>query len=532
MTILLVILLVACALFGAPLFSVLFLGASVAYPTAGLNPFTDFFQDVTTLMDQPYLLPIPLFTFAGYLMARSNTPMRLVNAAEGLFGWVPGGIAIVSVATCAFFTTFTGASGVTIIALGGILYPVLLKKNYPEQFSLGLMTSSGSIGLLFFPALPVFLFATVYSLSTDGKSALDPGELFLGGLFPGLLMVGLLCVYSFFIGIKFNIPTIPFEWERARKSLREAWGELLLPVLILGLLQSGTVGINELASITAAYIFWLEVIVHREIDLKVKLPEIIRESMILVGAIVVILAVVVGFNNYLKDAEVPQAILAAMKTMIDSKIVFLLVLNIFLLIVGCLMDIFSAIVAIVPLIVPLALEFDIEPVHLGVIFLANLEIGYLTPPVGMNLFISSFQFERPMLAVYRSVLPFIAILAVALLTITYVPALSTWLPETLGQKASAVNLEDDDAADDALKALEEMDDDLDDDDEWGDLEDEDDEGDDEGSEWDDLEGGDEPEGDKSKKKNREDPSNLEEDDEWGGLEGEEGDDWDDLEGGD
>jgi len=502
MTLLLVILLIIVALFGAPLFSALFLGASIAYPTAGLTTATDFFQDVTTLMDQPYLLPIPLFTFAGYLMARSQTPIRLVNAAEGLFGWIPGGIAIVSVATCAFFTTFTGASGVTIIALGGILYPILLKKNYPKQFSLGLMTSSGSIGLLFFPALPVFLFATVYSLSTDGKSALDPGELFLGGLFPGLLMVGLLCVYSFYIGIRFKIPRVPFEWNKASAALKEAWGELLLPVLILGLLQSGTVGINELASITAAYIFLLEVVIHREIDLKVKLPEIIRESMILVGAIVVILTVVVGFNNYLKDAEVPQAILATMKSVIDSKVVFLLVVNIFLLIVGCMMDIFSAIVAIVPLIVPLAIEFEIEPVHLGVIFLANLEIGYLTPPVGMNLFISSFQFKRPMMAVYSSVLPFIAILAIALGIITYVPALSTWLPEVMGQKAAAVNLEDDSAAEDALKALEEMEDDDLDEDEWGDLEGGDDE--DESDEWGDLEGGDDED---------------------------EGDDWDDLEGG-
>ena len=513
--------LVVCALLGAPLFSALFLGASLAYPTAGLNPATDFFQDVTTLMDQPYLLPIPLFTFAGYLMARSQTPMRLVNAAEGLFGWIPGGIAIVSVATCAFFTTFTGASGVTIIALGGILYPVLLKRQYPEQFSLGLMTSSGSIGLLFFPALPVFLFATVYSLSTDGKSALDPGELFLGGLFPGLLMVGLLCLYSFFIGIKFDIPRIPFEWSKARKALKEAWGELTLPVLILVALQSGTVGINELASITAAYVFILEVFIHREIDLKVKLPAIVRESMVLVGAIVVILTVVVGFNNYLKDAEVPQAILAYMKTYIDSKIVFLLVINIFLLIVGCLMDIFSAIVAIVPLIVPLALEFGIEPVHLGVIFLANLEIGYLTPPVGMNLFIASFQFDKPILSVYRSVIAYIGILAVALMIIPYVPALSTWLPRTLGSTTEAVNVEDDQAAEDALKALEEMGDDDLDEDEWGELEGgenptaEDDE-------WGDLEGGDDPADD------------LEEDDEWGDLEGgdepseEDDSGWDDL----
>jgi C4-dicarboxylate transporter DctM subunit len=535
MILLLVVALLVCAAFGAPLFCVLFLGASIAYPTAGLNTATDFFQDITTLMDQPYLLPIPLFTFAGYLMARSQTPMRLVNAAEGFFGWIPGGIAIVSVATCAFFTTFTGASGVTIIALGGILYPVLLQKKYPKQFSLGLMTSSGSIGLLFFPALPVFLFATVYSLSTNGKSALDPGELFLGGLFPGLLMVGLLCLYCLYIGVRFKIPRVRFEKKKAFRAIREAWGELLLPFLILGLLQTGSVGINELAAITAAYIFFLEVVVHREIGIRDKLPEVIRESMILVGAIVVILAVVVGFNNYLKDAEVPQAILATMKTFIDNKFLFLLVINIFLLIVGCLMDIFSAIVAIVPLIVPLALEFGIDPVHLGVIFLANLEIGYLTPPVGMNLFIASYQFDRPMMEVYKSVVPFIAILAIALLTITYVPALSTWLPETLGQRSEAVNLDEDEEGNAALEALDAMDDDLDDDesDEWGDLEEGGlEEGDDkekvENDEWGDLEGG-----------NDEDEPKVE-NDEWGDLEGgdeespedDSGDEWGALEGGD
>ena len=308
--------------------------------------------------------------------------------------------------------------------------------------------------------------------------------------------------------------------EEGQKSPPGSLGEILLPVLILVALQSGTVGINELASITAAYVFILEVFIHREIDLRVKLPEIVRESMVLVGAIVVILTVVVGFNNYLKDAEVPQAILAYMKTYIDSKIVFLLVINIFLLIVGCLMDIFSAIVAIVPLIVPLALEFGIEPVHLGVIFLANLEIGYLTPPVGMNLFIASFQFDKPILSVYRSVIAYIGILAVALMIITYVPELSTWLPRTLGSTTEAVNLEEDQAAEDALKALEEMGDDDLDEDEWGDLEGGDESAADE-DDWGDLEGGDEPDEDSD-------------DDDWGDLEGgeekPEKDDsgWDDL----
>ncbi len=519
MTVFLVLALILVAGLGAPLFAVIFLGAMIAYPTAGLDTARHFFQDVTSLQDHPYLLPIPLFTFAGYMMARSNTPTRMVNAAESLFGWIPGGIAIVSVVTCAFFTTFTGASGVTIIALGGILFPILMDRKYPESFNLGLMTSSGSIGLLFFPALPVFLFATVYSLSTDGKSVLDPGELFLGGLFPGLLMVGLLCVYAFYIGLHHKIPRIPFDGKKALAALKDAWGEILLPVIILGLLQSGTVGINEIASVTVIYVFLLEVVVHRELSIRAKLPQVIRESMVLVGAIVVILAVVVGMNNYLKDAEVPQAILAAMKSVIDDKIVFLLVLNLFLLIVGCLMDIFSAIVAIVPLIVPLALEFGIDPVHLGVIFLANLEIGYLTPPVGMNLFIASFQFEKPMMAVYKSVIPFIAILFIALMTITYVPELSTWLPNALGEKSSAVQMDDGDP-DDVID-LDDMDD-GEEDESWGDLEggEAESQGEEEADEWGDLEGGDEKE-----------PATDEWDELEGGTEKEgesESDDWEDL----
>lgn len=435
------LLLVGClllALVGTPLFAVIFLATATSYSFMDRPlDLTNIFVMMGDLQNKPFLLPIPLFTFAGYLMARSQTPKRIVELADSLFGWLPGGLAIVAICTCAFFTTFTGASGVTIIALGALLYPVLMNRKYPEQFALGVMTSSGSIGLLFFPALPVFIFATVYSLSAGGESVLEPAELFLAGVLPGLLMVVTLCVYAFWTGLRLNIERAPFRMGRALSAVRGALGELLLPVVILLLLQTGKVGINEIASLTAVYVFVLEVFIYRDIHIGRELPKILSESMMLVGAICVILAVILGMNNFLTHAEIPQKILAAMSSFITERWMFLLALNLFLLIIGCLMDIFSAIVAVLPLIIPLALAFDIHPAHLGVIFLANLEIGYMTPPVGMNLFISSFQFEKPVFAVYRSVVPFIGLLAFSLILITYIEPLSTALPNAfLGNEQS------------------------------------------------------------------------------------------------
>lgn len=467
MTSLLLGAIVAAALLGMPLFVVMFLGTALSYEAFSTPPIdlVNVFVVMGDLLDKPYLLPIPLFTFAGYLLANSGTPKRLVDLAEAWFGWLPGGLAIVAVLTCSFFTTFTGASGVTIIALGGLLYPVLLQRRYPERFALGLMTSSGSLGLLFFPSLPIFLYATIYSLSTGGTSVVEPGDLFLGGLLPGILMTGALSGYALWTGVRLDIERTPFVLGNALRALRAAWGEVLLPVIVLVLLQTGRIGINEIASITVVWVLLLEVVLHRDVHVRRDLPRLVRESMVLVGAIILILALILGMNNFLTQAEIPRKILAALKEVIDGRVAFLLALNGFLLVIGCLMDIFSATVAVVPLLIPLSQEFDVSPIHLGVIFLANLEIGYLTPPVGMNLFISHFHFRRPILAVYRSVVPFIALLVVTLLVITYVPALSEWLPAQLQPTAEGAGPGGDGTTPESDQRTQELLDELDDEDE-------------------------------------------------------------------
>lgn len=423
----------ALALLGTPLFIVIFLLAVVLY--AGVSPPIDLaslFVVMGDLMEKPYLLPIPLFTLAGFLLAESKAPQRLVRLADALVGWLPGGLAVVTICTLAFFTTFTGASGVTIIALGGLLMPLLAKRGYPEGFSLGAITASGSIGLLFFPALPVFLYATVYSLSSGGRTALTPEHLFLAGLLPGLLMVGLFAAYAVATGMIANVPRSSFSWSELWAALKPAMLEASLPLWLILLLQSGQIGLLDIATVTVAYLFVVEVFIHRDLHLWRDVPRVTGDAMALVGAIVVILAVILGFNNYLIDQEIPQAILAVIREHIDSQVAMLLALNGFLLIVGCLMDIFSALVAVLPLIIPLAEDYGIHPLHLGVIFLANLEVGYITPPVGMNLFISSLHFKKPIMTVAKTVLPFMALLACAVLAITYIQPLSLWLPGQFG----------------------------------------------------------------------------------------------------
>jgi len=406
------------ALAGAPLFAVLAGIAMAAFIGAGIEPVA-VIVELNRMASQPTLLAIPLFTFAGYLLADSGAPKRLVRLSHALFGWMPGGLAIVALLVCSFFTAFTGASGVTIVALGGLLFPVLARDGYPERFSLGLLTSSGSLGLLFPPSLPIILYAMIASISVD--------HLFAAGILPGVLMILALSAYAGRIAVKHRLPTQPFRWREALSALRAAAWELPLPVVILAGIYSGFFTATEAATITAVYLIIVEVFIHRDIHPLRDLPAIARESMVLVGGILVILGSALGLTNFLIDAEVPSAIFDSIRGTISSKWTFLIALNIFLLIVGALMDIFSAIIVVVPLILPIALEFGIDPVHLGIIFLANLEIGYMTPPVGLNLFISSFRFRKPVLTLYRSALPFIAILLVALMIITYWEGLSLGL---------------------------------------------------------------------------------------------------------
>lgn len=411
------------ALFGTPLFIILGGIALLCFHTLEIES-SAVIIELYRIASAPTLLAIPLFTFAGYLLAESKTPKRLVNLSNALFGWMPGGLAIVSLITCAFFTAFTGASGVTIVALGGLLYPILIKENYPEKFSLGLLTSSGSLGLLFPPSLPIILYGFIAKISID--------KLFLAGIIPGILLIILLSIYSYRIGSASNVKKIPFNLKNLLNAVKNTIWEIPLPFIIVGGIYGGIFTATEAAAITAFYVLIIEVFIYRDIKLFQDVPKIMKESMLLVGGILIILGTAMGLTNFLIDEQIPMKILAGMQTYIHSKLVFLIMLNIFLLIVGCLMDIFSAIIVVVPLIVPIAIQFGVDPIHLGIIFLTNLEIGYSTPPVGLNLFISSFRFNKPVVKLYWAALPFILILFIALLIITYIPQLSLWLPNLLG----------------------------------------------------------------------------------------------------
>lgn len=410
------------ALLGTPLFIILAILAILLFSNDGIST-SVLAIEINKLSTAPILPSIPLFTFAGYVLSESRTPERLVNLSRAFLGWMPGGLAVVALVACAIFTAFTGASGVTIIALGGLLFPTMQKEGYPENFNLGLLTTSGSLGLLFPPSLPIIIFGYMAATSID--------QLFMAGILPGLLLVMLLSMYSVYTGARHNVPRYSFSWSGALKAAREAQWEVPLPILILGGIYGGLFTVPEAAAITAAYVILVEVFIYRDIPAR-NLFKIIRESMILVGGILIIMGSAMGLTNYLIDAEVPMKILDLIQQYITNKYVFLLLLNIFLLVVGCMMDIFSALMVVVPLIVPIAKAYDVNLVHLGIIFLANLEMGYATPPVGMNLFISSFRFERPVLTLYKAALPFLGILLVALLIITYVPALSLFLIDLFG----------------------------------------------------------------------------------------------------
>jgi len=380
--------------------------------------------EIFRLANAPVLLAIPLFTFAGYLLSQGGTSTRLVRFSRSLFGWVPGGLGVVALVSCAFFTAITGATGITIIALGGLLFPALISEKYDENFSLGLMTSSGSLGLLFPPSLPIILYGFVSGTSIE--------TLFIAGILPGILMVGVPCLFSVYMGRKWRLERPSFSTREFLRALKEAAWELPIPLLIIAGIYSGFCTATEAAALTVVYVLFIKVVVFRELKLIKELPVIMVDSMKMVGGIMIILGAALGFTNYLVDAFIPMKILDFMQSMVESKIGFLIALNIFLLIVGCMMDIFSAILVVVPLIVPLATRFGIDPVHLGIIFLANLGIGYNTPPVGLNLFIASSRFDRPIVQLYKATLPFLLLLLLTLLFITYWPGLSLFLPNILG----------------------------------------------------------------------------------------------------
>jgi tripartite ATP-independent transporter DctM subunit len=376
------------------------------------------------LATTPTLLTIPLFTFAGTLLSASQAPQRLVRCVQALMGWLPGGLALVTLVSCAFFTAFTGASGVTIVALGGLLLPLLRREGYPEHFSLGLVTTCGSLGLLFPPSLPIILYGLVAQTPID--------LLFIAACVPGLFLVLLLGLLSTVQAKRHKVPIHRSSRAEMRQALWQARWEIALPLLVLVGLYGGFVTVSEIAVVTALYSVVVTVGVHRDLHLWHDLPRLMWQSMMLVGAILIILGMAMGLTNYLIDAQVPKHLLAAIQGIITNRLGFLLAVNILLLLVGCIMDIFSAIVVVVPLITPIAAQFGVHPLHLGVIFLTNLEIGYSTPPVGLNLFLGSLRFERPVTQLYRASWPFLGVLLLALLVITYVPELSLGLVRALG----------------------------------------------------------------------------------------------------
>jgi len=363
----------------------------------------------------PVLVAIPLFTFAGYLLSASGAPKRLIRLSNAVLGWLPGGLSVISLVTCAVFTALTGATGLTIIALGGILLPAMTRAKYPETFSLGLLTTSGTLGLLFPPSLPLIIYAIVAKVRID--------QLFIAGILPGIFLVVLLSAFGITRAVQANVPKTRFQISEVYGALREALWELPLPIVVLGGIYSGKFAVSEAAAITAVYVFIAEVVIYRDLRIR-QLPEIMKKSMVLVGAVLIILGAAMGLTNYLIDAEIPMQMLEFFKRHIESKMLFLIVLNLFLLAVGCTMGIFSALVVVIPLLSPMAQAYGIDPIHLGIIFLANLEIGASIPPLGINLFIASIRFERPVLRLYVASLPFIAILLIALALITYIPWLS------------------------------------------------------------------------------------------------------------
>jgi len=404
------------AILGTPLFVILGLAAMTAFHISDVQ-LSAIAIEIYKVSSQPSILTIPLFTFAGYMMAESKSPQRLLKLSDALLGWLPGGVAIMGLVVCAFFTAFTGALGVTIIVLGGLLYPILMNEGYSEKFSLGLITTSGSLGLLFPPSLPIILYGMVAKVDID--------SLFRAGILPGILLIVVLSTWAVMNGVKANRTTTKkLIWTDVWVAFKGCIWEALLPVAILIGIYGGFVTTTEAASLTAFYIFVIECFIYKDLDPFKDIPRVTKESMSLVGGILLILCCALGFTNWLVDEEIPMKILDFMREYLTNKYSFLFFLNIFLLIVGALMDIFSAIIVVVPLIVPIAKEFGVDPVHLAIIFLANLEIGYITPPVGINLFISSFRFERPVTELYRACIPYLILLILALGIITYVPLLS------------------------------------------------------------------------------------------------------------
>lgn len=409
---------------GAPIFAILGGAAVVLFMADGVTP-AAILIETYSLSVSPTLAAIPLFTLTGFLLAEGHASERLLRVFRALFGWIPGGTAVVCAVLCSFFTAFTGGSGITILALGGILFPALVRDGYRERFSLGLLTASGSLGLLLPPSLPLMLYGVVAQMPIE--------DLFIGGILPGILLTTMVAAWGMREGIVSGAGRQAFDTREAGAALWGAKWELLMPVVVVGALFSGLATSVEAASLTAAYALFTQSVVHRDLSIRRDLLRVFAECVGLIGGVLVILGVAVGFTSWLVGAQVPMHLVEFTRAHIESRTMFLLALNGFLILVGCLMEIFPAIVVVVPLIVPLGQAFDVHPVHLGIIFIANLELGYLTPLVGLNILLASYRFKRPVLEVARAALPMGAILAIGVLVITYVPWLTLGILKMLGR---------------------------------------------------------------------------------------------------
>ncbi len=417
MKIVLTLLLMVAAISGAPLFVVISAVALLWFYFMGID-LSIVIIEMYRLASNPLLIALLFFAFAGYILAESGAGKRLVKLSTAIFGCVRGGLAVVALLSCAFFTALTGASGITIVALGGLLLPALLEDRYPEDFSLGLLTSSGSLGLLFPPSLPMIIYGVVAGVSIS--------QLFLAGLIPGILLVVLLAIYSMYKGVRGECRIISFNSRELLDTTRETIWEILLPVVVFGGIYSGFLAVSEAAVVTLMYVLAVALLINRDVKLS-QMPTIVVKTVVMVGSIIIILGAALAFNSLLIDQQVPSKILLWIQGHVESKFLFLLILNIFLLLVGCVLDVYSALVIVAPLIVPIAQSYDINLLHLGIIFLTNLQIGYSTPPIGMNLFIASLRFEKSVLRLGAASLPFLGILLVALLIITFFPGLSLLL---------------------------------------------------------------------------------------------------------
>jgi C4-dicarboxylate transporter DctM subunit len=423
------VLVLTALVLGTPVFVAMAALALYFFFRDGL-PVTAVTAEVYRLISSPTLPAIPLLTACGYVLAESNASLRLLRFFKSLLGWMPGGLAVIVIAVCALFTTFTGGSGITVIAIGGLVLPMLIKDSYPEGFSLGLVTAAGSLGLLFPPSLPVILYSVVAGTRDQNVPA---DLLYLAGLLPGILMIAMVAAYAVRRGQTLGIPRQSFSGAEVAKATWEAKWELSLPIFVVFLFMTGKTSMVETAALAFVYSMVVECFVTRDLHVFRTLPTALIKSSVLAGAVLILLSAAMGITSYIVDAQIPDTLVTWVKTHIESRWVFLLALNGLLVVVGCLVDIFSAIVVLAPLLVPMAVAFNVHPIQLGVIFLANLELGYLTPPVGLNLYLAASRFNKPLTTIVRAVLPFLLIMAAAVLLITYVPEISVGVLRALGR---------------------------------------------------------------------------------------------------